>query len=130
MPPRTALADRLLANPLLITPEGFTIRRFTPTHVGHGRYEFTPVDIPDVKGVVVPSGNLGMIRTAEAEQQGDGITVYSKTPILTGSGDTGQPADQIIWHDQLWQVNGQDDYLDFGFNVVQCTLAEPGGRSA
>lgn len=128
MAPRTAIADRLLTNPRFLTPGGFIIRRFNVVNTTHGRVTFVPQDI-EVEGVVVPSGNLGMVRTGEAEQQGDGITVYCKTIISTGSGDTGQPADQIIWHGVAWQVTGQDDFTDFGFNVVQCILAEPGGRA-
>jgi hypothetical protein len=128
MAPRTALAERLLNNDRLKTPGGFTIRRFQAV-MHKGRVTYTPQDI-HAEGIVVPSGNLGMVRTGEAEQQGDGITVYTETPINTGSGDTGQPADVIIWHDQAWQVTGQDDYTDFGFNVVQCTLAEAGGRAS
>ena len=127
--PRTAMAERLLNNPRFKTPDGFIIRRYAVQDQSHGRVIYSHQDI-DAEGVVIPSGNLGMIRTAEAEQQGDGITIYSLTPISTGSGDTGQPADQIVWHGQLWQVTGQDDYTDFGFNVVQCILAEPGGRNA
>lgn len=117
-------APAILRNPKWQTT--FEIRRYSTAMV-NGRAVRTPIDIV-TKGVVVPSGNLGMIRTAEAEQQGDGITVFCESEIRTGSGDTGAPADDIVWHGQLWQVISQDDFSEFGFYVVQCSLAEPGGR--
>ena len=119
----------LLLNPKFATPGGFTIRRVTRTTDSEG----VPVTVHNdihAEGVVVPSGQLGMIRTAEAEQQGDGITIYTATPISTGHGNTNTVADIIIWHGQQWQVANQDDYEDFGFNVAQANLVEPGGRDA
>ena len=119
----------VLRNPNFATPGGFTIRRQTRITDAEG-VPVTTYDVIHAEGVVVPSGQLGMIRTAEAEQQGDGITIYCEEPISTGHGDTNTVADIIIWHGQQYQVTGQDDYGDFGFNVAQANLVEPGGRDA
>jgi len=80
------------------------------------------------EGVVVPSGPLGVVRAPDQERQGDGITVYTVTPISTGNAAENQPADDIIWHDLLWRVTGQDGYEDFNFNVAMADLVDRGGR--
>lgn len=117
----------VVQDPDLKTPGGFIIRRYTVTVSAEGRPVSSYVDI-EAEGIVVPSGALGMTRTPESELQGDNITIYSTTPISTGDASINQPADDIIWHDQMWQVKGQDDYLAYGYNVAVAQLIDPGGR--
>jgi hypothetical protein len=117
----------LLRNPKFRTT--FTIRRRVMVVDNHGRAVPSVTDIPNVVGAIVPSGSLGMVRTPEVERQGDNITIYCEEPLQTGSGDTGAVADEILWHGMTWQVTAQDDWSDFGFNVAQAQLAEPGGRA-
>lgn len=117
----------------ITTPDGFIVRRYSVTVTNEGIATRTYADIPGV-GVVAPvapggSVPLGVIRTPELERQGNNLTVYTQMEISTGNASTGQPADDIIWHDQLYQVTSQDDWTDWGFNVVSAVLQEPGGRS-
>jgi hypothetical protein len=113
-------------NPRFKTPGGFIIRRTTMTVDNDGVPVKTTIDIP-AEGVVIPSGALGMVRTPEEERVGDGITIYSRTIMQTADPAGNHPADDVIWHGQLWQVTSQDDYSDFGFNVAQATLQDATG---
>lgn len=119
----------LLLNPRFATPGGFTLRRSVVIVDDDGISTRTFTDTT-VQGVVVPSGSLGMKRTSESEQQGDNITIYTMETLTLGDADAGVPADEVIWHGQVYQVTKQDDYTDFGFNVAEAELVEPGGRSA
>lgn len=117
----------VLDDPKLQTP--FIVRKYTRTMV-KGRSVDTYVDYPRI-GVVVPLGSasstpLGMNRTSESEAQGSNLTVYARDAISTGDGQN--PADNIIFHDQLYQVNSSNDYSEYGFWEVMAVLIEPGGR--
>lgn len=120
-------AKALIEDPELKTPGGFIIRRYVIVTDDDGIASRTFLD-SFAEGVVVPTGALGMVRTAELERQSGEITIYTVTPISTGDASIGQPADDIIWHNLLFQVSSQDDYSDFNFNVAVAQLAEPGGR--
>jgi hypothetical protein len=123
----------IVNDPDMATPGGFIIRRYTVTVSDEGTGVRTYVDIPGVGTVapVAPGGSvpLGVIRTPEMERQGNNLTVYTKQEISTGDATINQPADDIIWHGQLYQVVSQDDWSDWGFNVVSAVLQEPGGRT-
>lgn len=118
----------------------FKIRRTVTTVDDDG------INVPETtilgpfEGVVVPSGSLGMTRDTDTEQQAGGITVYAEEPISLGDASGNQPADEILWPVEprrdgqpsvtmAYQVTAQDDWGDFGFNVAQCSLVEPGGRA-
>ncbi len=111
----------------------FKIRRTITAVDDDGIGVSTTTDLGPFEGVVVPSGNIGMTRDVDTEQQGGGITVYAEEPISLGDANAAQPADQILWPldrqpTMAYQVTAQDDWGDFGFNVAQCSLVEPGGR--
>jgi hypothetical protein len=120
-------AAPLLNNPDFKVPGGFTIRKYTITEDANGIGVKSFEDV-HAEGAIVPSGSLGMERTAETERQGSGITVYTETPISTGDASIGQPADDVIWNNLLWQVVSQDDYSIWGFNVAEAIMQDPGGR--
>lgn len=117
----------------ITTPGGFVVRRYSVTVTDEGIAVRTYADIPGT-GVVAPvssggSAQPGVTRTPELERQANSLTVYTQMEISTGDATTDQPADDIIWHGQLYQVTSQDDWSDFGFNVVSASLQDPGGRA-
>lgn len=117
----------LLRNPRFKIAGGFTVRKYTVSSDDDGMASKTLTDV-HAEGVIVPSGAIGMVRVPEAERQGSEITVYTDTPISTGDASIGQPADDIVWNNLLWQVISQDDYSNWGFNVAKAILQDPGGR--
>lgn len=119
----------LLHNPRFATPGGFTIRRVMISTDDDGVTSRSVVEIPAF-GVVVPSGGLGMRRTPEDEQQGGGVTIYTDAVMTLGDAEAGTVADEVVWHDHVYVAKKQDDWTDFGFNVVQAELKDPGGRGA
>jgi hypothetical protein len=123
----------LLRNPRFKTH--FKVRRTTVVVDDDGIAVPTPADLGPFEGVVIPSGALGMTRTAESERQAGGITVYCEEPLSLGDPVAGTSADIVLWPIDrtptlAYQVDAQDDWFDFGFNVAQCSLIEAGGRSA
>jgi len=120
-------AAPLLNNHDFKVPGGFTVRKYTITEDDNGIGVKTFEDV-HAEGVIVPSGSLGMERVPETERQGSGITVYTQTPISTGDASINQPADDIIWNNLLWQVVSQDDFSNWGFNVAEAIMQDPGGR--
>jgi hypothetical protein len=101
--------------------------------VGPGVKEALPelkVVVFHADGVVIPSGSLGIVRAAEAERQGSQITIYTMVPIQATDEAAGMIADNVVYKGSQYEVTGQDDYFEWGFNVATAVLASPGGRPA
>jgi hypothetical protein len=122
-----SIAD-ILDNPKFKVPGGFTIRRYVVTTDDDGVAVKTYADI-HAEGVIVPYGDEKVFRAPDAEWQGDGIQVYTKTLIQTGDNVTGRIADDIIFNGLAYQVKDQDDYMIWGFNTATAMLQDPGGRA-
>lgn len=120
----------LVRNPLFKTPGGFTVRRYTVTVDNDGVATRTHQDFDNVEGVIVPANAQGLVRDPNMERQTSSITIYTDFILTLGDASIGMIADDVIWHGQLFQVVDQDDWSDFGFNVVRAELQEPGGRLA
>ncbi len=109
------------------TPNGFIIRRYQSAIDDDGQMTKTYTDIV-AQGVVVPAGGgPGMVRTPVEERQKSTIDIFSRTMISLGDPANAQPADDILWHGQIYQVVAQDDWSDFGFNTARAELQDPTG---
>jgi hypothetical protein len=128
-PDDVKFASDLLNEPFFQAEGGFEILRYHVTVDQDGMSQ-VQMDMIHAEGVVVPSGSLGIVRAPESERQGSQITIYTMVPIQATDEAAGLIADNIVYKGSQYEVTGQDDYFEWGFNVATAVLASPGGRPA
>jgi hypothetical protein len=128
-PDDVKFAADILNEPFFQSEGGFEVLRYHVTVDQDGMSQVT-FDVFHAEGVVVPSGSLGIIRAPESERQGSQITIYTMVPIQATDEAAGLIADNIVYKGSQYEVTGQDDYFEWGFNVATAVLASPGGRPA
>jgi hypothetical protein len=128
-PDDVKFAADILNEPFFQSEGGFEVLRYHVTVDQDGMSQVT-LDVFHAEGVVVPSGSLGIVRTQESERQGSQITIYTMVPIQATDEAAGLIADNIVYKGSQYEVTGQDDYFEWGFNVATAVLASPGGRPA
>jgi hypothetical protein len=128
-PDDVKFASDLLNEPFFMAEGGFEVLRHYVTVDQDGMSQVR-LDVFHADGVVIPSGSLGIVRAAEAERQGSQITIYTMVPIQATDEAAGMIADNVVYKGSQYEVTGQDDYFEWGFNVATAVLASPGGRPA
>lgn len=128
-PDDVKFATDILTDPFFMAEGGFEVLRHHVTVDQDGMNQ-VQLDVFHADGVVVPSGSLGVVRAPEAERQGSEITIYTMVPIQATDEAAGLIADNVVYNGLQYEVTGQDDYFEWGFNVATAVLASPGGRPA
>ena len=102
--------DRVLRN--LRWRQRFPVFKRARSPDAHGRGTVTTEQKIYVLGVIQPSGGEDLDRLDEGDRAMGAVTVWSNTPLSTGTDD--ELPDEIEWKDCRYLVRHVTDWSDYG----------------
>jgi hypothetical protein len=88
-----------------------TLRRFgLGAYNAQGTWVPTAPTLSTIDAVVQPSSPRQLEQVPENERTSEGITVFTRSKLLTADVQTGQQADELVWSGRTWKVVLVEDW--------------------